>query len=74
MRIFCLFVVKKSVLKSRFKVNLILLLHILISGLFVGGVPILARAKFVLTDYVSMSLCVRSLDKEVSELVLSSIA
>ena len=34
----------------------------------------MARAKLVLTDYVSMSLCVRSLDKEVSELVLSSIA
>jgi len=47
---------------------------LLLTGLFVGGVPIMARAKLVLTDYVSMSLCVRSLDKEVSELVLSSIA
>ena len=54
------------------KTNLMLLL-IIISGVFRGGIDVLVRAKLALSDGVNMQLTVRSQDPDVSELITSTI-
>lgn len=46
---------------------------LLLSGVFRGGKEVLARAKLVLTDQVTMQFTVRSQDSEIAELIVSSV-
>ncbi|XP_011495854.1 PREDICTED: coatomer subunit gamma isoform X2 [Ceratosolen solmsi marchali] len=46
---------------------------LLLTGVFRGGKEVLARAKLVLTNHVTMQFTVRSQDLEVAELMISSV-
>ncbi|XP_014205481.1 coatomer subunit gamma isoform X1 [Copidosoma floridanum] len=46
---------------------------LLLSGVFRGGKEVLARAKFALTELVTMQFTVRSSDPDVTELITSSV-
>lgn len=43
------------------------------SGVFRGGVEVLARAKLVLSDSVNLQLTVRAQDELVAELITASV-
>jgi coatomer protein complex subunit gamma len=43
------------------------------SGVFRGGIEVLARAKLALSDGVTMHLTVRSQDPDVSELITTTV-
>jgi coatomer protein complex subunit gamma len=44
-----------------------------LTGMFRGGIEVLARAKIVLSDGVNLQLTVRSTDETIAELITASV-
>jgi len=47
--------------------------QLLLAGLFRGGMEVLAKAKFVLSDGVNLQLMVRSVDENIADIITSSV-